>query len=1743
MTRAEIYIAANSHPANPGSSQKNSAYAVVLRNEAGTSKILTEYLENAKPSLAQALALKRGLKDALDRGIKNISLKSENTKLVGLLAPFKDYLVQLAEQKQSESPANRMPENPFNGYSNTTMKDIGELIEEFDSFECSEISTSCHNTARDALDREIGKLRIKHFDPRLKQYVKIQDREGNEQTFTEKLDNTLLKAFFGTEYYNSFSFLQFDEYMDEFDLKAENHPEGHVLLLSHKKRMLYGPPECLDMINKLCPDPKDRGAYASIFLGNCPTNIKQKVRILIVDDENGDNNGVLDNLAARSLVGDCHGKITPALAKQLSSDGRIDRTIQHRIGFTENNDNDNKLRFGKGTVLAKDLNSLSFKKPVGTIDLILPKSSFKGGDKKNNPIQPGIHEVEVWMGNKEESKQTQNALSQIHANFPEGIKDYADILAKQAKDLADFTKNRASLAKHYCEKYEENIEQRKQDNESAVVEDKFDYGSEIVYNLLKNDLENLQLLESPIVIKELEKFVKKEQLEIAIGKTILFQRGMIVPSKSLKNGEIFVPWLKDAENVVNFRSPLLNSNGMCVSKNKYLKEELIDGEYPLGTIFVSDETHIDIVKRINLNLKKEIDTYNENNPANPIDINDIRLLDETIEYDALSGQQLVETVTQQNKLIKNIEKQLKITINEQISIETDGQRQARDFDGDCIGVAPASLFPSLTAEVIRRNLPENAYLPTIKAEKASFIDKETNFWPFEKIALFMADSISVGIINNHLTAISALESELEIVSNIQNTNTLDGLNPARDAGLNLAKKLYDKAKNLIDGEKADEDGKKLIPDQCRPYFQEIVKLYNQLNNTNQNQPDLHKPDEKIAQIFKAQKEIYRFLISEAAKENQVAVDMFKSANKPNLKKIQFQKKLLYRQPSYIKDKKLSSMYSNGEMLSVDGYSPVEVLIAQANKLYEASVLKPRLLGQFRDLFKNESYTALEYNRCSWFKKEYDRVHRFASQLSEKQKNEDGPVIKIKTVGGNETEIVNLASLKHPNAFNSNFSDLLINSKIPLKINSNPDRKSRQYHKFTVLAPVFDENGKVKKNGSQVEYQQLGHLSQLSDLSLVKQSDREGNEVIFTLRSGKLAPGLSDAVIKAQFDQAAAIATQFRESIPPDRVNAMARATWELSHPEVRIKDGKFFEKNNSNRFVYQVFGDVISEKVKTFELNQLTVNGITKLNEFTQDQLPALLDTPVAISIEAPRSQETPPKALIKVNDKLFGAIDINSSQLPIGTTAQAKIDLTPGLTTTLKMANPSNPSEQIEIKFGKINNLDYLNEFLHSLQTKIKFIKQPGPDSFVLSFNGRKIGSMDEKSTEICKNLDQQIDLTKCKFEAIQGENDRSSYLLIKTPNEQYLRVNFNNANNFNEAKRIIRNPDNRTRITRQKSKEDRIYVQFEKDDEIKTAGYLTQKNERNKIKDNNIKFDESYNAAISTNFTAAHVTIDPETVKYPAGREFVFHNPVAQTISNQPHIAQASLNRDQTLDLIFKTLERQTEFLFTKQQDWLDTNTGQTTKIQSFGISVDRSLKNYYQNLLEKEGVQFFCANDNDNEFDTEHKRGYTVFIVKNEPKSQSLKYSLKNHFGEIYDANPRKDNEKSPYHVAISKQLTLEEKQNKDRLKNRGYQRSRIKDTENNTSSTVGASTATATATATTILEKPSSVSATAQEQSDRADVPPDQIDQKDEPTAHSADNNNQPLLNSNNQSTNMNNPRSTVVENVQPSPNNQPSNLYE
>src|SRR4028118_544753 len=72
---------------------------------------------------------------------------------------------------------------------------------------------------------------------------------------------------------------------------------------SNGKKVYFGTSEVRD---KVYPNMSDGAAYGSLLFTPCKDFKELKnLRILVVDDETGENGGVIPNEQAKSLVGDC----------------------------------------------------------------------------------------------------------------------------------------------------------------------------------------------------------------------------------------------------------------------------------------------------------------------------------------------------------------------------------------------------------------------------------------------------------------------------------------------------------------------------------------------------------------------------------------------------------------------------------------------------------------------------------------------------------------------------------------------------------------------------------------------------------------------------------------------------------------------------------------------------------------------------------------------------------------------------------------------------------------------------------------------------------------------------------------------------------------------------------------------------------------------------------------------------------------------------------------------------------------------------------------------------------------------------------------------------------------------------------------------------------------------------------------------------------------------------------------------
>ena len=1297
-------------------------------------------------------------------------------------------------------------------------------------------------------------LTFKHFDTRLGEWIYTDgNRDNPESLLVETLDNTLLEVYLPNL---EFSFGHIDEKSTPADL--HRHPSGQVLLLSSKSRMLFGPPEALDTIEALCPDKKDRGAYGSIFLGACHNAIARELNVLVVDDSTGANGGILPDDVAWRQVGDCHGKCSPALARELSD--TIEHVIQHRMALPE------EMRFAKGTLAPKDLTQLPSRHPDTPIDLIVPTSSFKGGDRKNHPIEPGLHTTTVWLGEKDRSKEGTVAISQVHASFPTGIKDYLRSLEAQAQILHARQKDPRKLAESYCEQHE-----KRQALGSETSEEQSD---PTIYRIIKADLESGhgQLLESPKVQGELNRFVQNRWKEIAIGKTIEFARGLIIPSKDLKHGEICVPSLPEGEEVLNFRSPLLNSNGMCVSLNKYVDDALAPNGKPLtGVIVVNDEDRSRIQARL----------------------------------DALKAQG-IET-------------------DERVPVETESERQGRDYDGDCIGVARALDFQELSAEAKFRNRPENAYAPVEKAEKVSF----PSGMSFEEIAIFMSDGISVGVINNHATAIEALESEIDLLR--ESGTESDRIEYVQQVGAHYHKLLQSDAEN------------EPIPESYRERASQICDIA---------RGDLNP--EAIDRALTLNRSIYHDLVGEAAKENQKAVDIFKSNNPPDLGKIRQNDRLLYRIPNYIRDKKQAGIYSAPDRtIATPGCSPVELMVRQANGYFQGAALEPRPMQQFRDLFP-EDYTPAQKQAVVGAKHEFDRRFNLAAAYNTKLKTEKGPVLKVTTARGTQFEVTNLTRF--------DAIDTLAGGNLDIKLVEN--RESRKFpHRLLALAKT--DAGR---------YEPLGTVCEIA-------RQREGLHANLETRNAQtqLSAPVTEKQVKLMFVGAREWAVEFCQSLREAERPQYAAAAWHLATTvESQRSGGQPYKTSN---FVFAAFGEEILGQLGTLQLRTCVATGIQHHenqlpNEVWQDGRSLKLE----IGVNTNEDSQRYGKPVILVEDPLdrqykeFGLLNQHNAQFPIGTKARATISADPPATATLSLDAPQIPQP---IAIGKVREGDFAPTPLVGQRLSVTLERHQPPPKSVLKLEGKIIGELDEDSvaglsgTNLSKGGQLQVKLET------YGRGS-GTYTLATTPEGKTLRAN-KHAHNPYKNRQFHGETFNITydevpaRPVMRALVGDKVLGTF-------TANQKTAKQaltQAGMFRDGVV-----FSATVRGNSTTATVRIDPDSVEYPQTWQRVRDLAPPERPTSPP----------QKADRLLAQLKQQPTLYFQQVRGGKDT----------LGFAVGQEATERTANWLRTKQIPFESPSPNHPEVEMETERGYRVFRVEVEDVPPAVRNAIENKFGGALDAN---------------------------------------------------------------------------------------------------------------------------------------------
>ena len=365
--------------------------------------------------------------------------------------------------------------------------------------------------------------------------------------------------------------------------------QNQTLQFSSGERMYFADENVGEL---LYPNSSDRIAYGSLPFTPCLSVKELTVRILIVDDETGDNGGHFNRDEALNWVGDCFGRVSKTLCDNLT--GQVDRPFQFRLGITPQADSP-VYRIAKGTVAPSNLDSLipyqsidvshhhnNIHTHIDTIDLALPVSSFKGR-KDEHQLLPGIYNWSLHLGIKALAQYRKHSLgTQVLVNYPDGVKnDILPIVKQQAEELMRVQQDIVSLAHYYLDtrKKQKPILQEQYSDWQKLLEETFtrfmpeEHNEILIDRLIEQDLANhCQLLEHPRIIQHLRSFVRKQWLDIATGRSIKFESGMAQPSLCLAYDEVYIPKLPLGEDIIISRSPLLNSNGVIILKNTKVKD-------------------------------------------------------------------------------------------------------------------------------------------------------------------------------------------------------------------------------------------------------------------------------------------------------------------------------------------------------------------------------------------------------------------------------------------------------------------------------------------------------------------------------------------------------------------------------------------------------------------------------------------------------------------------------------------------------------------------------------------------------------------------------------------------------------------------------------------------------------------------------------------------------------------------------------------------------------------------------------------------------------------------------------------------------------------------------------------------------------------------------------------------------------------------------------------------------------------
>jgi hypothetical protein len=1231
-------------------------------------------------------------------------------------------------------------------------------------------------------------LKLKHFDTDLNQWVNSFDRFANNHTvLTEELNNSMLEAIFPSAPEDTFSIGYIHEWTSVENLTR--HPDNCEMLFSSGNRCFYGPTEYKTKLDQILPDEKDKGAYGSLLSGSCLDTFNTTVKLLIVEDNLesercGENGGLLPKNVAISLVGDCHGKISPQLLEKLiilndellsqtvagEPDEIIRHAVQHRLFFPNC---DSNARIAKGTVTAKILEPLFEPNCTNIPDLILPVSSFKGGWNKPTP---GLYKIDMWVGAKSISQTTLSSTAEVGLEL-----DSKEILREYALKLNEIAGDPRKVAELFCKTWEEKAtargeisqnDQQENTQQQNTEQDNINHKStpqentlnsqllseNLFYKLLKSDLQggHYQLLECKYIQKQLERFLQSQRREIATGGAIKWNRSsIIIPSKDLNDDQVCTAIGRESELIMSFRSPLLYEDAIALQNNTFTPDILDPkGRAFIGVSVVSDEPYHKYAARkaTEYTAIQGIDISEDMRKKTDLQIGETqqeraaRLFSQAWAKREISQLQSKPSkkAHPENKpskkelqTIQDRQDALQDLLLQSLPLETYSKLAGEDYDGDSKCFAKASDWPYTALHLIEAQTPQNAHPPTIKLPKVSFDVPGQPKKTLPEIALFMANKWTE-LANSAVKCAASVESEVVAVQNTFSAQQKE--NYIRNVSNNFKQKLNNNY---------TAKPEKVIPRQLMSTIREIANIHNSsadptmasLISIDANQIERDLVDCKLCcedkllfripplQVETGLETYRKFLRLQVTPQlllqNQIAVDSKKSATPADEIAIAQYRNMCHRNPNYLQDKKLPDIYLEGKVIEPNGYSLKEAIIQSLNPLLQASELEARPFYQFRNLFPESEpgdkyyYTPKQYNTCRERKVAFDSLFNSAVAAKLRLQTEKSPYLTAQTETGITIEITNVALSKYPERF-KNRSSL----EILLVTNENYGSSTSNSHKTCVLAKTKDSEGSDK-------WVKLGTLSESSRKLLDIPVKIEGTKY-FRLQNIKAVQALTETDCNLIFKEAAEIADSFQsECNLKGETDAMAAATWHLCcAPELNHDSRK-----KTQNFVFATWSSQIADRLNELQFKELTIGELNSANIKINN---CIENAEIRIDVTQTENGENYPtqgkRTLQIMKDGKYitaGTISENSAQLPVGTTARAKLIPAIAKTAELHVTGLDDP-----IKVGKVAECEFGGESSLLNQEYTITIQALNKSKYLLETSGKVIGELDEISIESLRKL-----------------------------------------------------------------------------------------------------------------------------------------------------------------------------------------------------------------------------------------------------------------------------------------------------------------------------------------------------------------------------------------------------------------------